>query len=88
MEAIAMGQIAIATDGGGMSKLIEDNVNGFLIPPGRPELIAEKIKMISKMDDRLSNISKRAIHTIKTKFSNERMAREHKTVCQNLMEGK
>ncbi|WP_228851083.1 glycosyltransferase family 4 protein [Aegicerativicinus sediminis] len=43
LEAMAMGTLVLSTDCGGMSELIKDGENGFLVPIRFPELMAQKI---------------------------------------------
>jgi glycosyltransferase involved in cell wall biosynthesis len=40
LEALASGKPVVATNVGGISSIVEDNVNGFLVEPSRPELLA------------------------------------------------
>lgn len=42
MEAFRAGLPVVATDVGGASEIIEDGVNGFLVPVDRPELFAKR----------------------------------------------
>ncbi len=56
LEAMASGKPVIASNIGGLSEIIIDNYNGILIPPGDPELLADRIiellnddKLIFKM---------------------------------------
>lgn len=42
-EAMAAGKPAIATTTGAQAEIIEDGVNGYLVPPGNPPVLAEAI---------------------------------------------
>lgn len=46
LEAMLVGTPVIATDCGGPSEIIENMVNGILVPPGDPVAIAEAIRLI------------------------------------------
>jgi glycosyltransferase involved in cell wall biosynthesis len=48
MEAMALGKAVIATAAGGLPEMIEDRVNGFLVPPGESGPLAEKIIFLLK----------------------------------------
>jgi glycosyltransferase involved in cell wall biosynthesis len=43
MEALAMGRPVITTDAPGARETVQDNVNGVLVPPQNPQLLAEAI---------------------------------------------
>lgn len=42
IEAMLCGAIVIGTDTGGISEIITDSLNGFLVPTHSPRAIAEK----------------------------------------------
>lgn len=44
MEALAMEKAVVATNVGGIPDLIKDGINGFMVDPNNPEMLAEKIK--------------------------------------------
>lgn len=46
IEAMASGKPVVATDVGGVHELVQDGVTGFLVPPGRPIILAEKVLQI------------------------------------------
>lgn len=46
LEGFACGLVPIVTDIPGNREWIKDRENGFLFPPGRPELLAEKISSV------------------------------------------
>lgn len=48
MEAIACGVPTIGTDTGGVRELIDDGVEGLLVPPKAPEVLAETILKIAR----------------------------------------
>lgn len=49
-EALSQGLFVIATEGEGIDGLIEDGVNGFLVPLKRPDVLLEKLQLISDLD--------------------------------------
>lgn len=56
LEAMALGKVVIGTDGASFEELITDGVNGFLVPPGNPEALADKM-IAAWTDERLAEMS-------------------------------
>jgi len=48
LQAQAMGRAVIGTTVGGIPEVIEDGMNGLLIPPREPVVLAEKIELLLK----------------------------------------
>ena len=53
LEYMALGKPVVASEGGGTNELVKDGINGYLVPSGSVELMAEKIKLLLE-DDRLA----------------------------------
>ena len=53
MEALAMGLPVVATAVGGVREAVTDGVEGFLVPPGRPDRLARALgHLVSDADER------------------------------------
>lgn len=57
MEAMSMGVPVIATDSGGVPELIEDGVQGILVPPKTPSILARSIRDLAGRPDALERLS-------------------------------
>jgi len=82
-EAMACGTIVLSTDVGGISDVIEDGENGFLIPSPSVNSIVSGLKRILNRAD-LDLISKSAVKTINTKFSYNRAVNGYKKLLRKL----
>lgn len=69
LESMAAGVPVIATAVGGVTKVLTENVNGFLVPPCSPSAITEKMEILLSDTELSSRLSRSGIKTIKTKFS-------------------
>jgi len=47
VEAMAMNKPVVGTNHGGMTEIIIDGENGFLVPPGQPEMLAGKLQSVA-----------------------------------------
>jgi glycosyltransferase involved in cell wall biosynthesis len=62
LEAMALGVVPIASDRGGAAELIRDGYNGFLVPPRRPEALADRLRRLAadrELCDRLRRAARR-----------------------------
>lgn len=72
MEAMLIGKPIIATNAGGTMDLIEDGINGIIIPPLRPDRIVEALKILLnnlELQEKMSMNNKNKIR----EFSIEKM---------------
>lgn len=70
IEAMLCGCIVIGTQNGGISEIIQDGENGFLMEPKNPEDLAKKLEKVLSLNlERKREISVNATRRIKTAFS-------------------
>ena len=60
LEAMACGKACIVTDVGGVDEWIEDDVSGCLIPPQKPQILAEKILELARVPSKCDVLGKEA----------------------------
>lgn len=75
IEAQSMEKLVIATNIGGASETIQNEVNGFHVPPGKADLLAEKIKYCLSIigSEKEKEITARAREDVSKNFSLELM---------------
>ena len=60
LEAMACGTPVVATRCGGPEGIIEDGVDGYLVPRDNPRVMSERLQMLLKDDSSAQEISRRA----------------------------
>jgi glycosyltransferase involved in cell wall biosynthesis len=85
LEAAAAGCPAVAHAVDGIPEVVEDGVNGFLVPPGDRARLAECISRILQDRELSSRMSAAARRKAVTQFTDERMARETASVYGQLL---
>jgi len=69
MEALGYGTPAVITTTGGGKEVIEDGVNGFVVPVKDARAIAERVTQLYNDPDMVRKLSAQCQQTIKTTFS-------------------
>lgn len=86
LEAMGSGVLVLTTDCGGMNEVIQEGVNGFIVPVRDPQAIAEKIKMIANTNySDLKKVTSKAMETIKSEFSREKQKKEFSMFYNSLI---
>lgn len=86
MEAMAMGLPVISTDhgGGGARALIEDGVNGLLVPVNNSAKLATAMSQVLSNENLRTKLSENALQ-IREKFNAELIARKWKKYIERVM---
>lgn len=84
LEAMASGVIAVATDNGGTTDIIEDGKSGYLVPPGNSTQLMNVIRTILTNPDQKRDIEKAALERVKKHFSAEVMTKKTLEVYSKL----
>ncbi len=86
LEAMAMGKICVASNVGGVGKIISDAALGYIVQPSRPNELTHALMEIGALDakERLSMANK-AKQQISSHFSLLEVAKKVDRIYQNLM---
>jgi glycosyltransferase involved in cell wall biosynthesis len=76
MEAMAMGKAVVATDVNGVRELMMDGETGKIIPPKRPDILAETIHSLIDDEDRLNAFGSAGLRRVREQFTMEQMIAE------------
>lgn len=68
IEAMNLGKVVIASELGGTMEIIENGIDGFLIPPDNAKILAEKILQILNNESQKLQIAKNANAKVAEKF--------------------
>jgi glycosyltransferase involved in cell wall biosynthesis len=80
LEAMAAGVPVVATDVGGTPELIEAGVSGLLVPPGRPEILADALVRLLEDTAGGDAIRRAARRRVEERFSLERMTASYEAL--------
>ncbi|MBW4512726.1 MAG: glycosyltransferase family 4 protein [Scytonematopsis contorta HA4267-MV1] len=85
MEAMASGVPVVATQIAGISELVEDSVNGYLVPPGNSLELAESIKKLLNNSQIRETFGKKGREKVEENFNiNHEVAKLHSLITNAL----
>ncbi|MCP3178137.1 glycosyltransferase [Desulfuromonas sp. KJ2020] len=76
LEAMAAGVPVVATSVGGIPKVIKDDINGSLVPPGNPNALYAKIKWLISHPDHTGRLAKEGMETIRRDYGVDEWCRK------------
>jgi glycosyltransferase involved in cell wall biosynthesis len=85
VEGMVMGKPVVATNIGGPPEVIEDGQTGFLVPPGSPEALTEKILLLIRNPELRLRVGQSALEFVKANFSLERDSRRLEAVYEEVL---
>jgi len=85
IEAMAAGLPIVATDWAGLPEMVQDGVNGFIVPIAHPEAIADRILKLALDPLRRCAMGDRGLELFRSKFSQERWLRDTAAVFREAM---
>jgi O-antigen/teichoic acid export membrane protein/glycosyltransferase involved in cell wall biosynthesis len=74
MEAMACETPVVCTDSGSLREVVTDGIDGFVVPPNRPDLLRERIFAVLEDPKRAEEMGVRARLTITRKFTWQNVA--------------
>ncbi len=80
LEGMSSGLPVIATSVGGIPEIVEDGVNGLLVPPKHPEAIAEKILALNWDSGLRLRLGEAARRTVLERYTAEKVVEEYEKV--------
>jgi len=85
IEAMACGKPVIATNAGGPAEIIQDEVDGILVPPSNPEAIALQITRLIEDKNERRRLGERARETAVNRFSWSTIAEKYHQLYSRLL---
>ncbi|HWP47017.1 MAG TPA: glycosyltransferase family 4 protein [Candidatus Limnocylindrales bacterium] len=85
-EAMAMRKPVVATRVGGNRELIQDGINGFLVPPADAHSLAEKILYLLNHKDLALNMGNQGHALVEEKFSIQKMVENTERLYEQVLQ--
>jgi glycosyltransferase involved in cell wall biosynthesis len=85
LEAIMYSRPVVSTDVGGIAEAIQDGVNGFLVPPKSPELLAQRLIQIATDPSLANRMIENAQRTLTNTFGQERFLEQVDALYSTLL---
>jgi glycosyltransferase involved in cell wall biosynthesis len=82
---MAMGKPVIATEGGGTSELVKDNINGYLVEQKNEAQITEKIESLLGDKQLRMNLGQNAYHWVRNRFDINEKTNEYIDLYKKLL---
>ncbi|MHB1020789.1 MAG: glycosyltransferase family 4 protein [Acidobacteriaceae bacterium] len=85
LEAMAAGVPVVATDVGGTGEAVHDGCTGFLVPLGRPDLVADRIAQLLRSPELCDRFGQAGREKFLEKFTVDEMMRKWMDLYEDLM---
>ncbi|MCR4404994.1 MAG: glycosyltransferase [Candidatus Acetothermia bacterium] len=86
IEAMAAGCPVVGTAVGGMPELVIEGETGFLVPPGDPGALAERLELLLQDPALRNRLGEASADRVREHFSLERMVQQHQALYRALVE--
>lgn len=87
LEAFACKKAVVATDVGGLPEIVEDGINGFLVPSRRPDLLAKAIERCLSSTQMAGDMGQAGYNKVKSEFTFESQTQELEQIYHQMLEG-
>lgn len=88
LEACAAGRPVVATSVGGIPEVVEPGLNGYLVPPGDAEALAEEIECILTRADRGRSLGLRGRERVQAEFTFDAQAAQYRHLFEELTQSR
>ena len=85
MDAMAAGVPVVVTDAGGLPEIVQNEMNGLLVPAKKPPLLAEAILRLLKNREEGARFATAARETVREKFTADTMVEGNIRVYEELL---
>ena len=85
IEAMSCGRPVVATKVGGIPEVVKDGITGFLVPPERPDALAEKVRLLLENEALWKKMSQAAVEHVRENFALEGHAQNIYKVYQDVL---
>ncbi len=86
LEGARLKKTIISTEVGGISHLIENGHNGWLINVGDSETLADKIIFFAENRDKIHEMGENLFETVEKNFSSKKMAENHVKIYKEILQ--
>jgi L-malate glycosyltransferase len=86
LESLAYSTPVITSDCGGPTEVIENNVNGYVVPIGDGKAIANRIRLLIENTELLQQLSDNAQKTIATNMSHDKTVQDMESYFQGMLQ--
>lgn len=84
LEGLSCGLPVVATSVGGIPEIVEDGVNGFLVPPKHPEAIAERILELNGDRGLRARLGEAARETVLERYTADAVVGQYEDVYEEV----
>lgn len=85
LEAMAAGKPVISCPVGGISEIVLDGINGFLVPPGDTQALAEKIKLLAREKELRRQMGEKSLQIVEQELTVDAYVRRLTSLYEELI---